>query len=31
VFRDALAARRARFRDLPEHELEAEVLAELGG
>ncbi|MEZ0229521.1 MAG: RNA polymerase sigma factor [Planctomycetota bacterium] len=31
VFRDALAARRARFRDLDEHELEAEVLAELGG
>ena len=30
VFRDALAARRARFRDLAEHELEAEVLAELG-
>jgi RNA polymerase sigma-70 factor (ECF subfamily) len=30
VFRDALAARHARLRDLPEHELEAEVLAELG-
>ena len=31
VFRDALAASRPQLRDLPEHELEAEVLAELGG
>lgn len=31
VFRDALAARRARLRDLDDHELEAFVLAELGG
>src|SRR5579883_927560 len=31
VFRDALAARHVRLKNLSDHELEAEVLAELGG